>query len=346
MSNYIVAVSKKWRCTLFALALVLTIAGCPIPNVQPYADATAQLRNAIQITGETTVACVKGDREPFDLKKPPRPGDDTYSAWELAQLWEIRLVAANALVAYADALADITAAGNQAASNAQRLGSTIDEITLSLQGVSAPSQEVVALVSKLTELAIKVKATQDLAKAVELAQPAVEGIAELLTKDLGDLLIIYQGAHRALVKKTFLRGDSEKAISYLQLSSYRKALQSQVEKLRKELEDNEFVNPAGRDLISELQQYEELLTKTDIALLPYQKEFLELVRERERVEQLFDQANKATAAWLQTHRDLAAAIKANRRPNWRELLEVTQELHLLIDAVREDNREASEVKIQ
>ena len=55
MSNYIVAVSKKWRCTLFALALVLTIAGCPIPNVQPYADATAQLRNAIQITGETTV---------------------------------------------------------------------------------------------------------------------------------------------------------------------------------------------------------------------------------------------------------------------------------------------------
>jgi hypothetical protein len=346
MSNYKFAVKSKWRCTLLLVAFVLSIAGCQMPNVQPYADATARLRDAIQVAGETTVARLKGDRKPFDLENPPRPGDDAYPAWELSQLWEIRLAAANALVAYADSLSDITAAGNQAGGNAQKLGTTISGLASGLAGVSAPSQEVVALAAKLTELAIKVKASHDLAKAVERAQPAVEGIAELLTKDLDDLLICYQTAHRDLLKDTFLRGKSEKSKKYLQLATYRKSLKERVEQLREELKGNEFTNPADRDLTSELEQAEELLTKANLAFLPYQEEYLELLRERERVEQLFDQAKKTTAAWLNTHRDLSESITSNRRPSWRELLSITQELHVLVDAVREDNRNASRIKIE
>ena len=367
--------------------LVLFVAGCRLPSVQPYANATAELRDAVETTGEVTVARMKGDSEPFDPKNPPEPTDPAYPAWELAQAWEVRLAAAGALVTYADALADITAAEEASADNMRDLAGAIDEIAASLPGVAAPSQEVVALATKLGEIALEVKAAHDLAEAVERAQPAVEGIADILSQDWDDMLVLYQTAHRMHVKDTFLRSDTDKSIKYLEFATYYTELKSRVEALRAELQTAKFENPSGRDLVAELKEAEDLLTgaeesdgpyytelKSRVEALrdelreakfenpsgrdliaevreaeellaiteaqagPYLEAYNDLARERQRVEALFKHAKEATAAWIQTHRDLAAAIKANRRPNWRELLKTTQELHVLIDALRADER--------
>ena len=370
-----------------ATVLFVFIAGCHLPNVQPYAEATAELRDAIEATGEVTVARMKGDSEPFDPENPPEPADPAYPAWELAQAWDVRLAAANALVTYADALADITAAEEASADNMRDLAGAINEIAASLPGVAAPSAEVVALATKLGEIAIEVKAAHDLAEAIERAQPAVEGIADILAQDWDDVLVLYQAAHRMHVKDTFLRSDTEKSMKYLEFATYHTELKNRVEALRVELQTAKFENPPGRDLIAELKEAEELLARaeasdgpyytelkarvealrdelrtakfenpsgrdlmaevreaeellaiTEAQAGPYLEAYNDLARERQRVEALFKHAKQATAEWLQTHRDLAAAIKANRRPNWRELLKTTQELHVLIDALRADER--------
>lgn len=327
-------VNRRDKGVFLGAVFVLLIAGCQLPNVQPYADATVQLRDAIEATGEVTIARVKGDDNPFDSESAPEPGDPDYEAWELAQLWQVRLAAADALLAYADALADITAAGKAAGDNARQVGNVITEIAGDLPGVSAPSSEVVALAVKLGEAAIKVKAARDLAQAVERAQPAVEGIADVLENDLDDMLSIYQVAYRDHVEANFLIGDPETGNEYLRLATYHMKLRAKVEAVRKELADADFANPAGRDLIGEVQEAEQLLATAEAAWRPYGDQFQALRRERRRVEALFTQAKRATAAWVKTHGDLAEAIRNNRRPNWRELVKVAAELHVLVDAVR------------
>ncbi len=321
--------------------LALLVAGCQVPDLQPYAEATAQLRDTIRVAGDVTVARVKGDQSPFDPGHPPDPQDPAYGAWELQQLWQIRLTAANALVTYADALANITAAGRTRGDNARDVAAALREIGASLPGVNAPSQEVVALAATLGEVAGQVQAARDLAQAVERAEPAVEAMAAVLEQDLDDLLICYQTAYRKCVKDTYLRADSSASSEWLRLATYLTKLQARVEELRAALKENAFTNPAGRDLIRELQDAEQLLAAAQASSLPIREEYRALEHERERVETVFQQARNATAAWVRTHRDLAASIRANRRPDWREFLTVARELHVSAAALRADERPVS-----
>jgi hypothetical protein len=324
--------------TLVLACLVLVAPGCGVPDTQPFADATAQLRDGIHTVGAVTVERVKGDDEPIDSDQPPAPGDPDYPTWEVQQLWEVRLAAAQALVRYADALAAITASARRAGSTADELGSAIQEISRGFSAVSAPSDQVVALATKLVEIAVNVKAAHDLDDAISKAHPAVEGIAALLLEDLDDLLLRYQTAHRDELRRRFLKGETAYSREYLAITTRRSKAEEEVNRLWSERSEAGFDTAAGRELVEDLQAAEELLARLVARETPYRADYLALVREREDVEEIFRKTKQAVHTWLATHGDLAEAVRRNRQPNWRELLSTARELHVLIERLDEDDR--------
>ena len=309
-----------------ALLLPLLLLGCvALPDVQPFADATAQVNNSLKEVGEITVARVANGEK----VEAPGEGEEASDAWQLHEIWRTRLFAAGALVAYADSLAEIVAAGNNAANAATKLGSTISEIAAQVPGVGTLSPSVVSLGQKLVEIAIKVKTSRDLATAVEAADPGVAGIADILVEDLDDVLLLYKTGNRKVRRERY--GQDSK---YKKLRDHQRKLHDHVIQLRK---DTALTDP---EQVVALQQAEELLARANEAFAPLWDRKRALENERAEFETLIRRTDQTVRAWRQTHHDLAGAIREGRRPNWRALLTQAQELHGLVEAIREEHNKA------
>jgi hypothetical protein len=316
-----------------AFLIPLFLSACTaLPDVQPFADATAQLHDGLERAGEITVARVAGGEE----VRAPEDDEEPTTAWQLQQVWETRLFAAEALVAYSDSLAEIVAAGKDASNGAERLGSTINEIAEQIPGVGTLSPGLVGLGQRLVTTAIEVKASRDLADAVEKADPAVAGIAEILVEDLDDLLALYKKGYRDVVRERYAAVDSE----YKKLRDHRDNVQKEVETLRAAFDVPAEDGGDPEEASAQLQSAEELLAQTNAAFLPLWERRQALEKEREDLEALVELTRKAAGAWRQTHLDLSTAIDEGRRPNWRELLREAQELYELVEVIIEENEKA------
>ncbi len=114
------------------------------------------------------------------------------------------------MMSYADSLAALVDAGNNSAQAADQLGETVSGIaSLIPGGVGYLTPSVVELGTKLVETGIKVKAATSLAKAVEAADPAVQGLADLLLEDLADVEELYVSTHEAIEGERYLLSSTD-----------------------------------------------------------------------------------------------------------------------------------------
>lgn len=145
--------------------------------------------------GELTVARLADGKK----VQAPSPGATPSEAYRFQQLWKTRTFASQSMMSYADSLAALVDAGNNSAQAADQLGETVSGIaSLIPGGVGYLTPSVVELGTKLVETGIKVKAATSLAKAVEAADPAVQGLADLLLEDLADVEELYVSTHEAI----------------------------------------------------------------------------------------------------------------------------------------------------
>jgi hypothetical protein len=91
---------------IFSLATVaLIVTGCQVPNIEPFAQATFELRRAV-IEGGAVTAETMAAMPP--MKTDTNPKQD---AGQLVEVWQDRVKLMDVLLGYSDALAGVAAAG-------------------------------------------------------------------------------------------------------------------------------------------------------------------------------------------------------------------------------------------
>jgi hypothetical protein len=309
------------RAVAWTLASALGLAaGCAsLPDASPYLDATLQLRSAVAATG-TAVATE------LDAAAAASTGDDRAAlerhAKTFGEEWLARVEAADAMVAYAQSLADLSRAGNEGADAARSLAGALTQLAggvglaLPAAGAMTPATDAAAFV--YAQVAA-VRASRSLEEALVAAQPAVNQIAALVGKDLDASLRIVRAAHG--VQRLALASTYADETAYLRaLDSERRALYA---KGRLTREDEKRLREIG-----------EMYDATRAWREPMVAAFAALDRREATERELIAATKVALSEWAAAHRALAAAVRDGRTLRADALVQATLEARELLRRLR------------
>lgn len=292
------------------LAVLAALTGCTLPDVTPFADATAQLRTAVMESGAVTAGAMAASHHPGDAK-------------EFRTTWQDRLRLMDVLLAYSDSLASIVSAAQGASQSTATLGESIQRLAdLVPAAQGAAVQAGVNLASVLINAGIQVKGYHDLAKAVEAADGALAQVAQYLQQDLTDLKLLYLKASQ----------DTEADLDnrYGPRESQRTRL---TEKRDAALQS--FLASQSDDSAARLQTLDALVAATAAEHQEYVDARAAVLHQRATVLQMLDKAGQGVGAWRQAHADLQTAIRQKRQPNVRLILSTAAEIRAAVERLRE-----------
>jgi hypothetical protein len=289
--------------------------GCATPNVQPFADATVELRRAVVEGGAVTA-----DSMARAARVNPNPSANN-DVEAFASVWQDRVKLMDVLVAYSDSIANIALAGRGAKQTAEALGDSVASLADLVPATGIAVNEGLKLGELLVKTGIEIKTYHDLDRAVNAAHDALEKVATYLKKDIADLKRLYVKASQDI------QGQLEDEFGARE--GYRRKLLKKRDELRQQLPD-QFTDAN----IASLEQIEELLAHVAPEHLEYMNRRADLFRKRATTIQLFDTAQQGVAAWSQSHKALKQAIDQNRRPNVRLIMATAQEIKDAVDRVQ------------
>ncbi len=170
---------------LAVLGLLVTLGACaPLPDATPFRESTLQLRSAMA-AGQVAV-----DGELRATKVLDAEADKLNAAWKL------RLAAADGMIGYAESIVALTDAGNKGDETVAAVANSVKSLAAAA-GVALP-QAPVAVATNAAELIAlhiaNIRARDSLAEAMRQAQPAVAAVADLVAKDVGDMIPILRAA--------------------------------------------------------------------------------------------------------------------------------------------------------
>ncbi|MFN0298803.1 MAG: hypothetical protein ACKVQU_00460 [Burkholderiales bacterium] len=171
--------SGVWHVVMISLTIAVTpLGGCgTIPDLKGFADATGDIRAGITVVGNEFAESI-----PADLQKC----GPTSCREKFENVWKSRIEAVAAFASYSDSLAQIAAAGNDGAATAEKVLSSANGLLSALSVAPISGAIATALTKGLAELA-KFRALKSMGDAIDAAHKPIEGIVELLDKDLAQL---------------------------------------------------------------------------------------------------------------------------------------------------------------
>ena len=306
---------------LLPVVLALLTGCATLPDMSPYRDATLQLRstvvaggNAVQSGLESAAASYeKGDATAAKIREEA----DKFNAE-----WQARIVGADALVAYSEAVTDIARSGTQGAASAHSLADALTGLAAGV-GVVLPPAGTVATVTDVAtfvygHIAVA-RAAKSLDQALQSAQPVVDRVATLLSQDLQASLDILHAARR--LQATAL------ALKYNEETAYLKTLAEE----RKTIYGKGTLTPADE---KRLRQIDALFEATREWREPMEQAQAEMETNYRLRIQLIHATQAAVAEWAAAHRSLAAAVRENRSVNVEALVQATLEAKELVRRLR------------
>jgi hypothetical protein len=294
---------------LLAGALALQAAACTsLPAAQPLVDATRQYRSSLAAGGSA-----------LEQELEQTSGADT--ARRFATLWDARVRAADALVAYSKSIAGIAESGNRGADSARQVADSVQSLAgsvgLALEGAAAAT--AVDTATFVYAQVAAARAARSLAKALAEAQPALERIAAIMSQDLADADAILRSAVK--IKETELaRRYNVETAYYASLVEERNALYG---KARRTTADE-----------SRLLELEQLMHATDSWRQPMLSEQAALSAQLQTGRQLIAASRRALDEWTSVNADLAAAVQAGRSVDPAALVAATEQMRELIGRIR------------
>ena len=308
---------KSKNFTFLVLAIFFT--GCAVSDVEPFADATVELRRAViesgAVTAETMAAAEK--------TKPSGTASETAESYaeKFVDIWQDRVKLVDVLLGYSDALAGVAAAGAEAGQTTEMLSNSVMKLANIVPSTGSAFEAGVQLGEILIRAGIQIKTHRDLGQAVGAAHPALTEVAKYLEADLEDLGLLYVNASQDIENKL----DE----TYGKRESQRKKLLGKRDELReKMLKTFDDID------IEQVKKIEELIALMEPEHQEYKKLYVELLQKRTATIYMFNKAKVGVRAWVQAHEELKLAIEQNRRPNVRLILGTAQEIKDAVDRIR------------
>jgi len=308
--------SKLMKSKIFTfLILAIFFTGCTVTDVEPFADATVELRRAIIESGAVTAETM------IVADKTKTSSTEKSDADKFLEVWQDRVKLLDVLLGYSDALAGVAAAGAEAGQTTEMLGNSVMKLADIVPGTGSAVEAGVQLGQILVRTGIQIKTHRDLGQAVGEALPALTEIAKYLEADLNDLRLLYVKASQDI--------ENELYNTYGKRESDRNKLLAK----RDEFRDLMF-NSLNDTNIEQLKKIEELLAFMEPEHQEYEQKYVEIMQKRTSTVNMFNKAKVGIRAWIQAHEELKLAIEQNRRPNVRLILVTAQEIKDTVDRIR------------
>ena len=310
---------KNLSVSVTAFLLAILVAGCgTLPDGKPFADATGTWSASVKTSGQAISDSLSdaGSVEPKDKNLYEKNVKDFERAWS------VRVKAAQGVVTYSNAIADLIAASKESGETVKKAGDALSGLA---EAVNIPlAAPVVGVAGDLARFVLNriatVRASKQLEEAVVQAQPAVDRIAEHLVSEAdGQLKPILKAAYdniKSSIKSQYEADDNFAAAFVKKQTELRTAALRDPTKVA-QLQEFDKVQVTASARLKERDQ------KIDQAAAAYKARL-----------QLVNALSTATVAWAAAHRDLASAIKEKRKVNAAELQETITDLKELIKKVR------------
>lgn len=293
--------------SIFCILITSLLVGCSLPNLRPFADATAELHTAILETDSA-------------VRQTLIEAGAENKADALTKALAVRIAAMKAVINYTDSLANIAEAGRTGSDNAGNLAGAVDGFLGALSAPTLPSNYV-ALAKSLYGIVAEVRAANSFSKAVEKTDPAIQAMAEILIADLNDLEALLAQS-TVPVKQALLSQNKN-----VDISDYR----SQLEKRRWELEKALGSDPSDSNKIKQLISINELINMTRDRYDPLELQLKNIEQRTNNQILLIKKSREAVRQWADIHAKLASSLKHGLPPNTRLLAATVIEIRNLID---------------
>lgn len=325
--------SPSMRLSLLLILATGTVASsCELPDLKPFAEATARLDSAARQTRDSLVEQLTGLASQIESQVPSAKAEaDSLrkAAQDLSDEWRVRIQATEALLAYSESLANIASAGESGAEGARALGESVNELLGSIPSVTA---QIPAAALNLTAwiggIVSEVRAHESLSKSVAAAHPTITLVAPLIAAD-------FQVVARNL-EGTQILGETLLNKQYGDLLTYRTHLlerQLAVANRIKSLATGTAIPKTDSD---EATMVAHLLRDADSWHSPYSNK-LEALHTRVRLHsQLATEAQETVLQWAKLHGELAEVLASQRAPSVATLLNHAKQLEGLIKKLQEE----------
>lgn len=305
-------------------AAVLVLAACgSLPDVAPFADATAEVHRSVDAAGSAAVGALRGVGERWTDAERERLDQAVAS---IEKDWEERRAATAALVDYADALASLAAAGASGGEAAREVAAGVEGL-LGKLGVSGAisASGVVEFAALVSGAVAEARAAGSMGRAVEAAHPAVLRAAALLDADLADAAVLVEAARVPLrsARKAAHAGDLD----------YRAAL---VERRARLVAECAAAIRAGTPPPTpSLHDADVQLNLTQSWYAPLESSLAAIDARLDEDLALIARTRRLLAAWADAHGSLGAALEAGRGVNVRRLLALAEDVRRLAEDRRQ-----------
>ncbi|MCB1860052.1 MAG: hypothetical protein KDI63_17410 [Gammaproteobacteria bacterium] len=289
------------------LLLVLFLAGCTLPNLKPFADATAELHAAVVETDSAVRLTLT------------EAGAES-EAERLGQELALRIAALSAVVNYSDSLAQIAAAGKSGSESAGNLSDALNGFLGALSAPTLPSNYI-ALAKSLYGLVAEVRAARSFSRAVETADPAIQGMAQVLIADFGDLEALLAQSLVPVQQALLDNNDNHEIVDY----------RMQLERRRRQLEVQLSGNTEDAGTIRSLKEINDLIDMTRDRYEPLAEQLAEIAQRTNRQILLVRASKTALRQWADIHGELGNSIAQGISPNTRLLISTVIETRKLIN---------------
>jgi len=306
-----------------ATALLSVLAGCAtLPDVKPFTDATVSLRSAVASGGAATVA---------ELGRVDNPGVKA-EADKLAKAWEERDKLFAALIAYASSLQAIVDSGSAGAESAKALADAVTKLASAaniVQPGAGPAVDVASQTAVFVyEQIAKIRAAVSLEAALTEAQPAIERIAQAMSKDMKALDDLVRLASKA--QTDAIRIENQARLSYrASLIQSREVL---MKRMGNALDQNQ--KPTQLADADELKRADELLQAADAWYQPLDAQLKEIANREKVARQLIAETQVALQDWAVAHGQVLSAVRTRRPPSVAELTDAAQRIRDLVQKYR------------
>lgn len=306
---------------LIGLAAALLVVGCATPDLKPFAKATAILSASVKTAGDLAINQLAAQKIVID-EETISLSDTNHPAVRLQEAWKLRRETMDAVVDYSASLAAIADAAAKRKANAEEIAGALGKLASYFPQASTIAPAGVTLVSKLTQALIEVKASHDLARAVNAAHPVVEHVGILLEKDFERLETLYKEAMR----------------------DHRKSFKDQAEEPRKYYEwllrqraneRKEFIEkPNGPGRQEQILTLDRLIAGVEPQVAACDREIAAATKKMAEGVKFYREARNAVSAWLKAHEGLCRSLKEHRALNLQLLISRTEELQASIENLR------------
>jgi hypothetical protein len=313
------------------LIVVLSCAACgTLPDLEPFASATAELQKAVSTSHDSVY-------NELSVLASQYPDDEEFKSFpkQFSDAWGPRITAMEALVHYSDSLAAIASAAKEGRKDAEALAGSLESLVASVGGpMGAVSSSVGGRIAVSLYGAIQeIRASKALDKAVIAADPLVQEVSTLILQDFITLEQLLdpprlEASMEAAIKRTYTNDYNADPAYRKQLMGKQKEAIGAVEQERGKTPIDASALKVAIDRLSELNTQLAATNDWNDKL----NRDLAAMRNRFAAQRIIiAKTKKGIQEWQKIHHSLALALQRNKeRPNFRILLNTALEIQSLL----------------